>query len=171
MLIMRHDCQLAHLSRLPAAHQHPLWSSTTQQGQPIHLCVWNAKPVCEGFTDTSSFSIPVGPRGCFYRWVARTRRVNGVNRRVKNFPFIFKAEQLMKSSLFLITGEICAMNNVADYQCLPMNDLMVSHSCSNMETFKVHFPHPRESVSQSVSHPDGQTGSWNERWNINDLKT
>lgn len=112
--------------------------------------------MCEGFTDTSSFSIPVGPRGCFYRWDARTRRVNGVNRTKSEEKFIFKAEQLKKSSLFLITGEICAMNNVTDSQCLPMNDLMVSHSCGNMETFKVHFPHPRESVSQSVIQTDRQ---------------
>lgn len=48
------------------------------------------------------------------------------------------------------------MNNVTDNQCLPMNDLMVSHSCGNMETFKVHFPHPRKSVSQSVIQTDRQ---------------
>lgn len=48
------------------------------------------------------------------------------------------------------------MNNVADNQCLQMNDLMVLHSCGNMEAFKVHFPHLRESVSQSASQSDRQ---------------
>lgn len=86
-----------------------------------------------GFT----FSVAIGLGGW---WDVHAGRMNG-----EYFPlFILKVKQPKKSSLFLITGQIFAMNNVADNQCLQIDDLMVLHSCGNMETFKVHFPLVRD---------------------------